>query len=201
VSISSTQFLHPIFSAAFSTSLSPTISGVNYTRCQFHQCSTSSFYALRSQKHKKRQMAWQYFFVRPCVRRKFPKFSFSRVWEKFDFRSSEIFRKKMEFLNSRNFRKKVRKKILKFKFGKKFRYYWNCRTISKILKKLCKVWVFWSINPVFGSKSLVKVRKKFGKVWKFWKQGFPNVQKIRKFWKLFFSKISEKKDVQLELRK
>jgi hypothetical protein len=31
--------------------------------------------------------------VRPCVRRKFPNFSFSRVSEMFGFRSSEFFRK------------------------------------------------------------------------------------------------------------
>jgi len=47
--------------------------------------------------------------LRPCVRRNFPNFSFSRVSEKFGCRSSEIFRKKTEFLNSQNFRKKVRK--------------------------------------------------------------------------------------------
>jgi len=56
-------------------------------------------------------------WLRPCVRRKFPNFSFSRVSEMFGFRSSEIFRKKLEFSNSRNFRVKVRKKVRKFNFG------------------------------------------------------------------------------------
>jgi len=41
----------------------------------------------------------------------------------FGFPSSEIFRKKTEFLNLRNFREKVRKKVRKFKFGKKFGNY------------------------------------------------------------------------------
>jgi len=53
------------------------------------------------------------------------------------------------------------------------------------LKKVSKVWVFESKNPVFGSKSSEKFRKKFGKVWKL---GFLNVRKFRK---LFFSELSE----------
>jgi hypothetical protein len=65
--------------------------------------------------------------IRPCVRRKFSNFSFSRVSEMFGFRSSEIFRKKPEFSNSRNFCEKVWKKVRKFKFRKKFGNY------SKIL--------------------------------------------------------------------
>jgi len=32
-------------------------------RCQFYQCSTSSFYARRSWKHKKILMTWLYFFT------------------------------------------------------------------------------------------------------------------------------------------
>ena len=35
----------------------------------------------------------------------------------------------------------------------------KCMSISKILKKLRKVWVFESKNPGFGSKSLEKVWK------------------------------------------
>jgi hypothetical protein len=41
----------------------------------------------------------------------------------FGFQSSEIFCKKPEFPNFRNFREKVRKKVQKFKFGKKFGNY------------------------------------------------------------------------------
>jgi len=68
------------------------------------------------------------FELRPCVRRKFPNFSFSRVSEMFGFRNSEIFRKKTEFPNFGNFRKKVQKKVRKLlenvckyrKFRKKY---------------------------------------------------------------------------------
>jgi len=51
------------------------------------------------------------------------------------------------------------------------------RILTKIVisKKLRKVWVFESKNPVFGSISLEKIRK----------QGFPN------FRKLFYSKLSK----------
>ncbi len=52
--------------------------------------------------------------LRPCIRQNFPNFSFSRVWEMFGCRSSEIFWKKLEFLHSRHFLKKVRKKVWKF---------------------------------------------------------------------------------------
>jgi hypothetical protein len=41
----------------------------------------------------------------------------------FGFRSSEIFWKKPEFPNFGNFCEKVRKKVRKFKFGKKFGNY------------------------------------------------------------------------------
>ncbi len=115
----------------------------------------------------------------------------------FGCQSSEIFRKRPEFSNSRNFCKKVRKKVWKSLDINR-----NCTSILEILKKLRKVWVF-------ESKILEKVRKNFGKssgkVRKqgfpnVWKQGFPNVQKFWKFQKLFYSKISEN-DVKLELWK
>jgi len=38
-----------------------TSSGVELFRCQFHQCSTGGFYALRSQKRKRRQSSCQSF--------------------------------------------------------------------------------------------------------------------------------------------
>ncbi len=75
-------------------------------------------------------------------------------------------------------------------FGKKFRNLsleksldinQNCTSIMKILKKLYKVCVFESKNPVFESKSLEKV-------WKIRTQGFPN---IRKFQKLLYYEISK----------
>jgi len=47
---------------------------------------------------------------------------------------------------------------------------------------------FWVKKPVFGSKRLEKARKKFRKVPK---QGFPNILNFRKFWKLFYFKLSE----------
>jgi len=50
-------------------------------------------------------------FVRPCVRRNFPNFSFSRVSEMFGCRSSEIFGEKWNFRTRGIFAKK---------FGKKF---------------------------------------------------------------------------------
>ncbi len=65
------------------------------------------------------------FFLRPCVRRNFPIFLFSRVSEKFGCQSLEIFRKKTEFLNSQNFRKKVWKK-----FG-----YISSKKCSEIIQK------------------------------------------------------------------
>jgi len=106
----------------------------------------------------------EHILVRPCVRQNFPNFSFSRVSEKFGCRSSEIFRKKTEFLNSQNCCEKVWKKVQKFKFGKKFGNYSKMYVNFKNFKKVCKVWVFESKKPVFGSKSLDMVRKKFGKV-------------------------------------
>ncbi len=87
------------------------------------------------------------FKIRPCVRWKFPNFLFSRVSEMFGFLSSEFFWKKPEFSNKRNFRETVRKKVRKFKFGKKF----------------SKIWGFRAKNPVFRSKSLEKFGKNFGK--------------------------------------
>jgi len=75
--------------------------------------------------------------IRPCVRRNFPNFSFSRVSEMFSCRSSdsEIFQKKMEFLNPRKFREKVLKKVRKFKFGKSSDIIRKCMSITKISNK------------------------------------------------------------------
>jgi len=69
----------------------------------------------------------------------------------------------------------------------------NCTLISKILKILKKLYKVWVKNPVFGSKSFEKLRKVLT-------QGFA---KIRKFQKLFYSKLLKitKKDVKLKLRK
>jgi len=127
-------------------------------------------------------------FLRPCVRQNFPNFLFSRVSEKFGCRSSEIFRKKTEFLNLRNFREKIWKKVQKSKFGKNIRNYSKLYVNFKNFEKVCKVWVFESKKPVFGSKSLEIIRKSSEKVRKFRKLGFPNVRKFRK---LLFSELSK----------
>jgi len=98
--------------------------------------------------------------VRPCIRRNFPNVLFSRVSEKFSCQSSEIFRKKPEFSNSQNFRKKVRK------------LFKNVRKFQKFRKKYVKFeflsqkTLFWGqkVWKKFG-KSLEKVRKWSEKVW------------------------------------
>ncbi len=64
--------------------------------------------------------AYVRFWVRPCVRRKFPYFSFS---EMFGFQSTEIFRKKNGIFELAEFSQKSSEKIRKFKFGKKFGNY------------------------------------------------------------------------------
>jgi len=74
----------------------------------------------------------------------------------FGFQSSEIFRKKTEFSNSRNFHEKFRKKVWKFKFRKK------SVIIRKFQKKWCKIWGFRAKNPVFRSKSSEQFGKKLG---------------------------------------
>jgi len=63
--------------------------------------------------------------------------------------------------------------------------------ILKILKKVCKVWVFESKNPVLGSKSSEKVRKKFGKFRKSSETGFSKCLEILEILEIIFSKISE----------
>ncbi len=124
--------------------------------------------------------------VRPCERRKFPYFLFSRVSEMFGFRSSEIFWKYPVFSNSQKFCEKVQKKVRKLKFGNNFKYYSNFKSNSKISKKLCKIWGFRSKNPVFGSKSSEKLGKTFGKVWKKFgnlETGFSECSEISEIWK------------------
>ncbi len=124
--------------------------------------------------------------LRPCVRRNFTNFLFSRVSEMFGCWSLE----KPEFSNLRYFCKKVRKKV---------------RILTKIVrqfwKKLLKVWIFKSKNPVFGSKSSEKIRKKFRKVWKSSETGFSKHSEISEI-VLFrtFQKL-QKNDIKLELRK
>ncbi len=97
----------------------------------------------------------------------FRTFSFLRVSEKFGCRSLEIFQKKTEFSNSRNFHKKVWKnvrklfenvhKFWKFKFWKFRKKYVKFEFLSqKTLFLGQKVW------KKFG-KSLEKVWKKFEK--------------------------------------
>jgi len=102
--------------------------------------------------------------IRPCFRRNFPNFLFSRVSEMFGCRSLKFF-----FGKNRNF---WTREIFTKKFGKKFRNLSSekslginrsCTSISKISKKLWKVWVFESKNSVFASKSLEKVRKSLEK--------------------------------------
>jgi hypothetical protein len=76
----------------------------------------------------------------------------------------------------------------------------------KILKKVCKVWVFESKNPVFGSKSLGKVWKKFGKSSeKFWKSSlkFGILETLEILEIIIFQTFRNlrKNDVKLELWK
>jgi len=118
--------------------------------------------------------------VRPCVRRNFSNFLFLQVSEMFGCQSSEFFWKKPEI-----FAKKFGKKFGNLSLEKSLDINRNCKSISKISKKLCKVWVFESKNPVFGSKSLEKFKKVLVIVRKL---GFPNVGKFRK---LFYSKLSK----------
>jgi len=103
--------------------------------------------------------------VRPRVRRKFPNFSFSRVSDMFGFRSPEIFRKKTEFSNSRNFRVKVRKKVRNSSSVK------NSVIIQKFWKNDVKF-------EVLGQKTLF-----FGQ--KVWKSSEKSSEKVRKFRKKF----------------
>jgi len=79
--------------------------------------------------------------LRPCVRRKFLNVLFSRVSEMFGFRSSEIFRKKPEFSNSRNFREKVRKKFGNLSSEKSF-------IGQKVWKRSEK---FGKVRKIFGN--------------------------------------------------
>jgi len=92
-------------------------------------------------------------------------------------RSSEIFLKKTEFLNSRNFREKVWKKVwILTEIVCQFQNFWKNYVKFEFLsqKNLFLGQKFWKI--------LEKVWKKFGKVWK---QGFPNIRK------LFYSELSK----------
>ncbi len=124
--------------------------------------------------------------IRPCIRQNFPNFSFLRDSEMFGCQSSEIFRKKTEFLNSWNFCEKVRK----FKFGKSSDINQNCTSISKILKKLLKVWVFESKTLFLGQK-----------VWKSLETGFSKCSEISEI--ILFQTFQKlwKNDVWLELWK
>jgi hypothetical protein len=151
--------------------------------------------------------------LRPCVRWKFPNFSFLRVSEMFGCWSSEFFWKKQNFQTRKIFAKKFGKKFGNLSLEKSLYINQYCMSILKILKKLCKVWIFESKNPVFGLKSLEmfwKVQKsseKFGKVQK--------VQKSLENSETGFSKCSEiseiiifqtfpkllKNDIKLELQK
>jgi len=99
--------------------------------------------------------------IRLCVRRKFLNFLFPRVSEKF------VFSKFRNFLEITVFFELA--KILQKKFGKKYG--------NNFL--------------FFGQKTLFlgqKVWKKFGKVQK---KRFPNIRNLRKFRKLFYSKLSK----------
>ncbi len=110
--------------------------------------------------------------LRPCVRQKFLNFSFSWVLEMFGFWSSEFFPKNPNFSNSQKFLE-------------------NSSDISSDI-----ISCFWvKKNPVFGWNSLEKVRKPL-----FWiqKQGFPNIQNLRKIQN--FQKLL-KNDVKIEFRK
>jgi hypothetical protein len=126
-------------------------------------------------------------FIRPCVRQNFPNFSFSRVWEMFGCQSSEIFRKKTEFLNSQNFCEKVCKKsselfvfatfgnfsekngIFKFakifarKFVKKFGYYSKMYVNFENFEKTMHSLSFLVKKPCFWVKKFGKSSGKFEK--------------------------------------
>jgi len=60
------------------------------------------------------RLMWSFWVItlRPCVRRKFPNFSFSRVSEMFGFRSSEIFWKKNGIFELAEFSRKTLEKSL-----------------------------------------------------------------------------------------
>ncbi len=125
--------------------------------------------------------------VRPCIRRNFPSSSFLRVSEMFGCRSSEFFWKKMEFLNSLNFCKKVWKKVWKFMLFQKF---WKTtKSLSFWVKKPC----FWVKK--FG-KSLESSEKFGNRVF----QTFGNFRNFGNCSILNFPKL-RKNDVKLELRK
>jgi len=110
--------------------------------------------------------------LRPCVRQNFPNFLFSRVLKMFGCQSSEKFWKNWNFWTRKIFAKKFGKSLEKSSDINQ-----NCTSILKILKKLWK-FEFLSQKTLFLGQ----------KVWKNSETGFPN---IRKFWKLFYSKISE----------
>jgi len=96
--------------------------------------------------------------------------SFGNVW---------LSKFKIFFGKKRNFwtRKIFAKKFGNLSSEKSSDISQNCTWISKISKKLLK-FEFLSQKTLFLGQ---KVRK-------LWKQGFPNIQK---FWKLFYSKLSE----------
>jgi len=122
-------------------------------------------------------------WLRPCVRRNLTNFSFSWVLEMFGCWSLEIFQRKTGIFELANFLRKSLEKSLEIESSEKsLDIKQNCTSISKILKKLRKVWVYESKKTLLLGQ---KVLKKFGKVRK---QGFPN---IRKFRKLFYSELSE----------
>ncbi len=80
----------------------------------------------------------------------------------------------------------------------------KCTEISKISKKVRKVWDFESKNPVFGSKSSEKFKKSLEKVWQSsgsLETGFSECSEISEI--VFFQTFEKlrKNDVKLELRK
>ncbi len=94
----------------------------------------------------------QYLPLRPCVRRNFPNFSFSRVSEKFGYRSSEIFWKKPEFPNFGNFREKVRKKFGNLSSEKVRKLFKNVCKFRKFQKKYVKFEFLSQITLFLGQK-------------------------------------------------
>ncbi len=96
---------------------------------------------------------WQ---LRPCVRRNFSNFLFLQVSEMFGCQSSEFFWKKPEI-----FAKKFGKKFGNLSLEKNLDINQNCTSISKISKKLCKVWGFESKKPCFWVKKFGKSLEKF----------------------------------------
>jgi len=97
--------------------------------------------------------------LRPCVRRKFPNFLFSRVSEIFGFRSSEIFWKKPEIWKFRTFRK-LRKNDVLFELRKFENICSDSKTDPKVWLKVRNAGPYYQYYFTLSGSTSVKAFRK-----------------------------------------